>query len=236
MLCGYTADEIYSIFKKYCSQINYISISNALKLVFGLIFRRKILIQGLNNGDKIEKLVKELCIKKGISKINEIKMPLIIPSVDLHNGKTYIFTSSSNRNAYNDNIEYINDIDIGTAVHASCSYPGIFSPCKYKNTELIDGGIRENIPWKETKLMGADKVISIVFQENIKKDDYMNIIEVIGRAIGILSHELSNYELFGAEDIIKIKSNHMSLLDTSKIDYLYKLGYAEAKKQLPKII
>lgn len=236
MLLGYTADEIYHIFKKYCSQINYISIGNALKLIFGLIFQRKILIQGLNNGDKIEKLMKELCYKKGITNINQIKMPLIIPSVDLHNGKVYIFTSANTRSTYNDNVSYINNVDIATAVHASCSYPGIFSPCKYKNTELIDGGIRENVPWRETKLMGADKVISVVFEENIQKDDYINIIEVIGRAIGILSHELSNYELSGADDIIRIKSNHMSLLDTSKIDYLYKLGYKEASKQLPKII
>lgn len=192
---GYSADEIYVIFKKYCKHINYVSISNILKLIGGLIFRKKILIQGLNNGKNIEKLVRKLCQEKGIKNINEIKMPLIIPSVDLHNGKVYTFSSMQIRNTYNDNIEYISDIDIGTAVRASCSYPGVFSPCKYGSKELIDGGIRENVPWKETKNMGADKVISVVFEEELKEDDYVNIIEVIGSAIGILSHELSNYEL-----------------------------------------
>jgi len=39
--------------------------------------------------------------------------------------------------------------------------PGIFSPCKYKNTELIDGGIRENVPWKIIKQMGADYLLKI---------------------------------------------------------------------------
>lgn len=43
--------------------------------------------------------------------------------------------------------------------------------------------------------MGADRVISVVFEEELKKDDYINIIEVVASAIGILSHELSNYEL-----------------------------------------
>lgn len=84
--------------------------------------------------------------------------------------------------------------------------------------------------------MGADKVISVVFKENIKDDDFINIIEVIARAIGILSHELSNYEMIGADDILKIKTNHMSLLDKTKIDYLYELGYKEAKRQIPKIL
>ena len=44
------------------------------------------------------------------------------------------------------------------AVRASCSYPGVFSPCPYQNTELIDGGIRENVPWRETKEVGAEAV------------------------------------------------------------------------------
>lgn len=66
-------------------------------------------------------------------------------------------------------------------------------------------------------------------------DDYINIIEVIGKAIGILSHELSNYELVGADEIIRIRTNHISLLDSSKIDYLYKIGYKEGKKYLSKI-
>lgn len=232
MQCGYTSDEIYKIFKKYCKEINYISIANILKLIAGLIFKNKILIQGLNNGNKIEKIMTELSTKKNIQTINQIKMPLIIPSVDLQNGKVYIFTSKEKRNTYSDNIQYINDIPIATAVRASCSYPGVFSPCKYRGRELIDGGIRENIPWKETKQMGADKVISVVFEEELKKDDYINIIEVIGSAIGILSHELSNYELIGADELIKIKTEHMSLLDSSKIDYLYELGYKKAKKQI----
>ena len=123
---GYRADEIYKIFKKYCKEINYISIGNILKLISGLIFRKKILIQGLNDGKKIEKLMRDLCKEKGIYNINQIKIPLIIPSVDLHNGKVYIFSSLEKRNTYNDKIKYINDIDVGTAVRASCSYPRSF--------------------------------------------------------------------------------------------------------------
>ena len=195
MHVGYNSKEIYEIFKKYCKQINYVSIKNVLKLILGLIFKGEILIQGLNDGKKLEILIKELCNKKGIYNINQIKMPLVIPSVDLHNGKVYIFSSVKTRGTYDDKNKYINDVRIDTVVRSSCSYPGVFSPYKYGDTELIDGGIRENVPWKELKLIGADKVISVVFEEDLKKDDYVNIIEVVSSAIGILSHELSNYEL-----------------------------------------
>ena len=229
---GYKPDEIYEIFKKYCSQINYISISNIFKLVAGLVFRRKILIQGLNNGEKLEKLILKLCKAKGIDNIKQIRMPLIIPSVDLHNGKVYMFSSKQMRNVYDDVVEYVYDANIDGIVRASCSFPGVFSPCKYGKTELVDGGIRENVPWKATKLMGADKVISVIFEEELKQEDYINIIEVIEKSIGILSHELSNYELAGTDNLIKIKTKHISLLDTSKIDYLYKLGYKMAMREI----
>lgn len=123
MLLGYKAEEIYNIFKKYCSQINYVSIRNLLKLIAGLIFRKKILIQGLNDGDKIEDLMRDLCRKKGIDNINQIDMPLIIPSVNLRTGKVYAFSSVKTRSTYNDDIQYINNVDIAKAVRASCSYP-----------------------------------------------------------------------------------------------------------------
>lgn len=209
-----------------------------------MIFRRKILIQGLNNGEKLEKLMRKLCMAKGVDNIKQIRMPLIIPSVDLHNGRVYIFSSrqmkseylKQMRNTYDDVTQYVHDVDIATAVRASCSFPGVFSPCRYANTELIDGGIRENVPWKETKLIGADKVISVVFKEELKQDDYINIIEAIEKSIGILSHELSNYELEGADNLIEIKTKHISLLDTNKIDYLYRLGYKIANERLRKIL
>ena len=110
--------------------------------------------------------------------------------------------------------------------------PGIFSPCKYKNTELIDGGIRENVPWKIIKQMGAEKVISIVFESERKKGCCPNIISVITNSIEILCHELSNYELIGADYLLKIKTPDVSLLDVDEIDNLYHLGYVQAKNKI----
>lgn len=111
----------------------------------------------------------------------------------------------------------------------------MFSPCKYKNTELIDGGIRENVPWKITKQMGADKVISVIFENNIKQKCCSNIIDVVISSIGILCHELSDYELMGADYLLKIKTPEVSLLDVSKIENLYQLGYVQTKEKINEI-
>ena len=112
---------------------------------------------------------------------------------------------------------------------------GVFSPCKYKNTELIDGGIRENVPWKIAKQMGADKGISVIFENNIKQKCCSNIIDVVSNSIGILCHELSDYELMGADYLLKIKTPEVSLLDVSKIENLYQLGYVQTKEKIKEI-
>lgn len=235
--CGYSSEEIYKLFKRYCKQIKYVDGINILKAILGLIFERKIVINGLTNGNKIKKIIDTACREKGISNINQVKKNLIIPTVDLYDGKLYVFSSKNNRAIYSNNIEYVYDYEIGKIVQASCSYPGIFSPCKYKNTKLIDGGIRENVPWKLTKLNGAEKVISIIFEKDInidrKKDK--NIIEVITNSIDLLSYELSNYELAGADYLLKIKTKNIELLDINKIDYLYNLGYKMAKEKIKDI-
>lgn len=147
--CGFTADEMYTIFKKYCQKIKYVDIKNIIQLILGLIFTGKIVISGLNSGKQINNLITKVCKEKNIYEIKDIKMPLVIPSVNLCRGEVLCFTSCEFRNEISDGTIFVNDVEIGKAVQASCSYPVVFSPCTYKNLKLIDGGIRENVPWRE---------------------------------------------------------------------------------------
>ena len=229
---GYSADEIYKLFKKQCRKINGVELKNVLKLIWGLIVYNQIIIEGLNSGEKIEKIVNEAGEQKGIYNISQIKSNLLIPSVDLNDGGLYMFSSMLQRGAYSDEIKYINDISIGKAVRASCSYPGVFSPCKFEDKELIDGGIRENLPWKETKRNGADIAFCVKFENEKKEKCRKNIIDNISKSIDILCHELSNYEIEGIDYLLTLKTKNISLLDYSKIDELYELGYVQAKKYL----
>lgn len=232
---GYTPNEIYYLFKKYGKEISKISVKNVIKLIYGLAFKGKIIIEGLNSGNKLYKIVQEQANKKGISRIRDIKMPLIIPSVNLYNGEIYLFTSLENNRKYSDEYIVINTIEIGKAVQASCSYPGAFCPVNYKNKKLVDGGIRENTPWKELKAIGADKIISVVLEKEKECKKEINMLDSIFDSMGILIHELYNYEVEGIDYILGIKTEAVSLLDIEKIDELYKEGYKQAKKQMNSI-
>ena len=134
-----------------------------------------------------------------------------------------------------DNTVFCDDIEIGKAVRASCSYPVVFSPCNYRNIKLVDGGIRENVPWRELEFLGADKIVNVVFEDEEEESCEKNIVEVAFRSINLLCKELSGYEIDGAGYVLKISSKKVGLLDIKKIDYLYNLGYKVAKSKINEI-
>lgn len=239
--CGYSPSEIYDLFKKYCNEIEYVDYINILKIIKDLLIYRKLKISGLNSGKKLEKILKKAFEEKNIKNINEINFNLIIPAVDLNAGgviyfcSKYIKLESGFRNI-SDEEKYIYNADISKVIRGSCSYPGIFTPEKFRDMKLIDGGIRENIPWKKLKEYGADRVLSICFENSEKKEKTdKNIIDVIMSSIEIMGHELANYELEGTDYLLKIKTPKISLLDKNKIEYMYELGYKQAKKYINKI-
>ena len=80
--------------------------------------------------------------------------------------------------------------------------------------------------------MGANKVLSIMFDDEVDLNCDRNLVEVAGRSIGLLCKELSNYEMEGADEVLKIKSEKVGLLDMKKIDELYQLGYEQMKKYI----
>ena len=229
---GYNSDEMWKMFQKYYKKIKYADLKNIFKLIYGLIIERKIIIDGLNSGKEIEKLINKECNKNGIYNISDIKKPLVIPSVNMNTGEVICFTSCLKRGEYSDKIKFVNDAPIGKVVRASCSYPVVFSPCEYKDMELIDGGIRENVPWKELELLGAKNIVNVIFESDKNDNCCENLIEVAGRSIDLLCRELSNYEMQGSYKILKIKTEKIGLLDISKLENLYYLGYKQAKKFL----
>lgn len=138
---GYTADEIYSLFKKYAKKIKYVEWSHILKLIVGLIFKRQIVIDGLNSGKTIEKIIEKACMEKNIYNIKDIPKNLIISSVDLDDGTVYLFSSMpmykrETRQNYSNKVQYIHDAPIAKAVRSSCSFPRRFFALRLSKPQI----------------------------------------------------------------------------------------------------
>lgn len=230
---GITSDEMWKLFKQFAPKIKYYQWRQIFKLIVGLIFKREIVIDGLNSGEIVEKIIQDICKKNKIDNINEIKMPLMISMVDMKSGIVYIASSKEIRGTLSDKTKYITDIPIEKVVRASCSYPVVFCPCEYNGIQLIDGGIRENLPWRHLKKIGADEVWAINFNTIFDKQDCCsNIIDTATRALELQGRELAIYEKEGIDKLISIDMKKVSLLDATKAEELYKLGYEQAKKQM----
>lgn len=113
---GYNSDEMWKMFQKYYKKIKYAEWKQIFKLIFGLLFKGELVIDGLNSGKSIEKIMSEICRKSHVENINQIKMPLFISMVDLQTGTVYIASSNENRTQLLDDTQYITDIPISTAV------------------------------------------------------------------------------------------------------------------------
>lgn len=58
--------------------------------------------------------------------------------------------------------------------------------------------------WREVKSLGADKVISVIFESEVDKSCCKNLIDVAFRSFELMRKELSKYELEGMDYSIKI--------------------------------
>lgn len=230
---GYNSDEMWEMFKKFAPKIKYYQWGKIFQLLGGLIFKREIIIDGLNSGKVLEKIVEDICSDKKIDNINQIKIPLLISMVDIQTGIVYIASSKEIRETLSDRTKYITDIPIGKAVRASCSYPVVFCPCKYNGIQLIDGGTRENLPWKHLKEIGAEEVWGITFNTISEKGECCsNIIESASRAMELQGRELAIYEKQGINNLITINMRKVSLLDAKVAEELYINGYKQGKEQI----
>lgn len=227
---GYTPDEIYELFKKYASTIVKLNSNIIRKEIKNFILKHKICSQGVNNGEFIEEIFNKKALEKGIKNINELKIPVVIPAVDMCTGEEYIFTSvKSNKK------NHISTIDIGKAVRASSSFPVIYEPMKYKDKLFSDGGILNNIPAKEVKALGVDKVISVKFDSN-KIDDESNAVDIIVKITDMMSEKISDEDLEISDYVLTVPTDGTGILDIKKIDYCFISGYETAKKQIKEIL
>ena len=230
---GYSPYYIYILFKKYAKDlVNQNSISKVTS-IGNFMANKKGNFQGFYTGEEIENGFNNIALRKGVKKVSDIKMPIVIPTVDVQNSKKYIITNQIPEKA-SPNTEYINNIEIGKAIRASSSFPVVFSPCEYNTHRFLDGGILDNFPTTEVKKQGVDKTITVNFKaDDIDKDS--NIMDIVMRTIDIMGNKISEENINNSDMVLTIQTDKTGLLETEKLDECYKYGYRQTIEQIDKI-
>jgi len=224
---GYSPYNIYTLFKKYSNEI--VSI-NTKPLIKSYMFSKKITLKGLKTGKSVEKVFNEVINKQGIFKMTDIKMPIVVPTVDLMDCREYVFTN----NPPKDEAKYITNIEVGKPVRASSSFSAVFSPCNFEKHAFIDGGALDNIPVKEVKKQGADIVIAVKFNSDTIKED-SNIMDMTMKTIDIMGNKIAEENLSQADYILNVYTDKTGLLDIKKADSCYRYGYEAVSKNIENI-
>ena len=232
---GYSPIHIYELFKRYGKEITNVGASSIINGVGGYIVNKKFNISGISDGKAIEELYNEFASRKNIFKMSDIKMPIVIPAIDIGDGKEYVFTNKKSKKANKIYDKYITDIPIGSAVRASSSFPGVFCPYEYKKHIFLDGGTINNIPVDEVFAQGADRVITVKF-EPIKINNQSNVMDIVLRTIDIMGNKIIEDEVKKSDYILEIPTDdEMGFLDSNQIEKCYEFGYKETINKIDEI-
>lgn len=154
---------------------------------------------------------------------NKFKIPLRVVAADIETGEAVVVSKG----------------ELATAVRASMSVPGVFAPVEIDGRLLVDGGIVNNLPMDVVRGMGADRLIVVELNADLKKkDELQNPLSVSGQIISLLLAQNSAIQkrtLTKKDILIEPNLTGYSAVDFAKAAELIKLGEEAARKVVPKL-
>ena len=152
--------------------------------------------------------------------IQNTHIPFRAVATDLITGDQVIFSEGSLRQA----------------VTASCAVPGAIEPVTDGKKLLSDGGIISMTPVNITRREGADIVIAVAVDRDMRADDELKTVkDIYYRAAEITSIKLEKYELLEADIVIRPAVKNLHWTEFSQAIDLIMEGEKAAKDMIPMI-
>lgn len=131
--------------------------------------------------------------------------------------------------------------ELATAVRASSSIPLVFSPVKYKDKLLVDGGVLCRIPVEQVRDMGADVVIAVDVLDNTRAaaDKVSGFLGTMLRVYDMIDNNRTDYfkQVIKDDKTLWIvpEMKGMSQYKIKGLENAYKEGYELTKQLMPQI-
>lgn len=134
----------------------------------------------------------------------------------------------------------LGDGDLGDAMRASMSIPGLFPPVKRDGQVLVDGGVTNNLPIDVARELGADVVIaSFIPPANANPEDLESLTGALGQSMAIFIHARSRalISTLGAQDVLLTPGvEDVGMLDFDLAPQTVDEGVAAVRGQREKLL
>jgi len=172
---------------------------------------------GLVSSEEIENFIVSQIGKKTFA---EMQIPFSATAVDLNTGEEIV----------------INKGEVHKAVRASCSFPWMYIPYKHGEQNLVDGVLKENLPSRTVKNMGADFIIGVdVIPRTDDRAEFKNVLEIFDRALDLFILNQDTRKDKGCDVLITPIKKRITSLELDKAEHFVLLGEEAAKEAMPAI-
>lgn len=169
-------------------------------------------VQGVRLESFVEQTVK-------VKKIEETKIRFYPIATDLNTGETVVLEKGS----------------LSKAIRASSSIPGIFVPVTFDNRLLVDGGVTNNVACDVARAKGADIVIAVNVQRDVREYNITSLVDIIAQSASIMMNESSKTKLKYADAVIEPNTKGVAMFDFTQKKFLMEEGIRATRQALPKI-
>ncbi len=151
--------------------------------------------------------------------IEQLPMPLGVVATDLNQGNAVLFQRG----------------DVGTAVRASSSVPGIFEPVRISGRDYVDGGLVSPVPVRFARQMGAELVVAVNISSDPQSGKPVDTLSTLLQTFTIMGQSINFFEMKNADVVIQPRLMGVSSADFTARRRAIQAGREAALAALPDI-
>ncbi len=193
---------------------NWNRTSGDLTFRFG---KRLSLPAGLNPGESLALLLsRNTMAYADLYDFDKLPTPFRCVATDLVSGDAVVLRQGS----------------LAKAMRATMSIPAIFTPVRWDDMVLVDGGVVENIPVEVVQDMGAQVVIAVALRGPVARpEQFKTLVDVLRQTVSIAITQNERRSLSMADIVISVDTTRFSGTDYGKSKELIQAGYEAARSK-----
>ncbi|NIJ70231.1 patatin-like phospholipase family protein [Xanthomonas sp. 60] len=171
---------------------------------------------GLVQGQKLQDYVNQ---QVGNRPAERLRKPFAAVATNLETGERAVFVRGN----------------VGQAVRASSSIPGVFEPVKIGSHNFVDGGVVSPVPVDAARQLGAEFVIAVDISSKASGKTPVGMLGIVNQSIAIMGQRLGEQELARADIIIRPRVLDIGAADFSQRGTAILEGEKAAMAAMPQI-